>query len=112
MKEVKVKVSPFDKGGEEGMHVADNKKKSKATVKAILTRNAASWMETTTVHGFYYLPGPYPSSTNWFERCFWFLTIIVVFSIASVLIHVAFKDWNDHPTVTTTATYALSLIHI
>ena len=72
---------------------------------AILKEKLIQYCENTSVHGFSYLPGPYPSSRNWCERAFWILVILGGFTCASLIINQAFTDWADNPTITTTTTY-------
>lgn len=72
----------------------------------ILKDELIHYCENTTVHGFAYLPGPYPGSQNWYERIFWILVILAGFTCASIIINQAFTDWADNPTITTTATYS------
>ena len=72
----------------------------------LLKRTLVDYCENTSVHGFSYLPGPYPSAGNWCERVFWLAIIVTGFTCASVIINKAFVEWDDNPTLTTTTTFS------
>jgi hypothetical protein len=64
-------------------------------VSRILTANAKSYCETTTIHGF----GYWSSETKILEKIFWVIVVCTGFTCASFIISTAVQDWRKDPGV-------------
>ena len=85
-------------------------KDSKRPAGSILKGHLLGYFENTSIHGFSYLP--HPATVNWCERLFWILVILTGFTLASLIINTAFREWADNPTITTTVTYSLPVTEV
>ena len=68
----------------------------------VIIANAASYCESTSIHGFSY----WVSAENNFEKLFWILTVVIGFLSASVIISNAVQGWVDQPGVTEIRTFS------
>ena len=41
-----------------------------------------------------------------FVQVFWVVVVLIGFTCGSILVHFAFKDWRENPTMTATETYS------
>ena len=68
----------------------------------VILSNAASYCESTSIHGFSY----WVSADNVFEKLFWILTVVIGFSCAYAIISHAVQGWVDQPGVTEIRTFS------
>ena len=61
-----------------------------------IRRNAASYCETTTIHGFVY----WIEAENILERLFWVAVVCIGFLFGSLIVTSAFQEWQEKPTIT------------
>ena len=62
-----------------------------------------NYLESSTVHGLAYI-----GQTRNFAKVFWILIVITGFTVAGILIHQSFDNWQESPVKTTEETLPIS----
>ena len=65
------------------------------------------FFESSTIHGLHYI-----SSSRSIVRLTWILIVIGGFSVATILIHQSFDNWNENPITTTIETLPISKVKL